>query len=157
MKLPVKARARVEEAFARRITGQVDDLRGEVRRLHDDLRGQVDHLHSRLDDLAGRDGELEKRISDLEHRIDPVERESSWTANELARLAPQAAAFEARLEQRTRPQVLTGELADLPEARTLVEVVREEHARVRARLALVSSYEERLRRLEQRSQDRPGS
>jgi hypothetical protein len=46
--------------------------------------------------------------------------------------------------------VLIGALEDLPEARRLVEVIREEHSRVRARLALVSAYEERLRRLETR-------
>ncbi len=44
-----------------------------------------------------------------------------------------------------------GSLEDLPESRLLVDVVREEHARVRARLSLVSAYEERLRRLEARA------
>ncbi|GAB3357426.1 hypothetical protein [Modestobacter lapidis] len=161
MKLPGKLRARVEEAFSRRLAEPLHAVQGDIGGIHDHLH----RLERRLDDLAGRDRELDERIAEqarrveqLERRMEPVERESSWSANELARLAPQAAAFEARLEQqRERAEVITAELTDLPEARTLVEVVREEHARVRARLSLVSSYEERLRRLELRSLGREGS
>jgi hypothetical protein len=96
-------------------------------------------------------------VGSLERRLDTVERQADWSANELARLAPQVAALETRVEQKARPTVLTGELQDLPEARSLVEVVREEHARVRARLSLVSAYEERLRRLEERLLQREGT
>jgi|SRR3954452_22114060 hypothetical protein len=118
------------------------------------LEDQLTRVRADLDRLAAQGGELDdrsrmtdKRLAELEHRVDGVDERSSWSANELA---PQAAAFEARLEQAARPIVLTGALDDLPEVRTLVETVREEHARVRARLALVSAYEERLRRLEER-------
>jgi chromosome segregation ATPase len=126
-----------------RIEEQTAALRQRVERLEDDVRR-----------LADDRGHLDKRLSELERRTDDVARESSWSANELARLAPQAAAFEERLEQQARPIVLTGALEDLPESRLLVDVVREEHARVRARLSLVSAYEERLRRLEARAATR---
>ena len=140
MTLRRRLSARTNEAVAWRVAEQLDPLRAE---LHDLVR-RLDELHP------------EKRLSELERRLDPVERESAWSANELARLNPQVSAFETRLEKQARPEVLTGALEDLPEARNLVEVIREEHARVRARLALVSAYEERLRRLEARmlQQDR---
>jgi uncharacterized coiled-coil protein SlyX len=140
MTLRRRLSARTNEAVAWRVAEQLDPLRAE---LHDLVR-RIDELHA------------EKRLAELERRLDPVERESAWSANELARLNPQVSAFETRLEKQARPEVLTGALEDLPEARNLVEVIREEHARVRARLALVSAYEERLRRLEARmlQQDR---
>ena len=140
MTLRRRLSARTNEAVAWRVAEQLDPLRAE---LHDLVR-RLDELHA------------EKRLAELERRLDPVERESAWSANELARLNPQVSAFETRLEKQARPEVLTGALEDLPEARNLVEVIRQEHARVRARLALVSAYEERLRRLEARmlQQDR---
>ena len=140
MTLRRRLSARTNEAVAWRVAEQVDPLRAELR----DLVRRLDETHP------------EKRLAELERRLDSVERESAWTANELARLNPQVSAFETRLEKQARPEVLTGALEDLPEARNLVEVIREEHARVRARLALVSAYEERLRRLEARmlQQDR---
>lgn len=108
------------------------------------IREEFDRRLRRLDDGVA------ERLGELERRLDAVDRQASWSANELARLGPQVAAFETRLEERSSPLVMTGEVSDLPEARSLVEVVRQEHARVRARLALVSAYEERLRRLEER-------
>jgi septal ring factor EnvC (AmiA/AmiB activator) len=121
------------------------------------LRGQLEALEDTVRRLADSGEHLDKRLGELERRVDDVARESSWSANELARLAPQAASFEARLEQKARPVVLTGALEDLPESRLLVDVVREEHARVRARLSLVSAYEERLRRLEDQAAARASS
>jgi uncharacterized protein involved in exopolysaccharide biosynthesis len=133
MTLRRKLSARTNEAVAWRVAEQLDPVRADF-----------DERLRRLEDDFGR------RLGDLERRMDAVERESSWSANELARIAPQVAAFETRLEQQVRPEVVTGSAEDLPEARALLETVREEHARVRARLALVSAYEERLRRLESR-------
>jgi hypothetical protein len=134
MRLRRKLSVRINESIAWRVAEQVDPLREELR----DWERRIEHLH------------LEHRIGELERRMGAVERESGWSANELARLNPQVSAFEMRLEQQSRPEVLTGGLEDLPEARNLVETIREEHSRVRARLALVSAYEERLRRLEAR-------
>lgn len=131
---------RVNRSIAWRVAEQVDPLRAE-------LAGDVRRVR---DDLDRRIGDVDARVGALEARLGAVERQADWSANELARMAPQVAALETRVEQKARPTVLTGGLEDLPEARSLVDVVREEHARVRARLALVSAYEERLRRLEER-------
>jgi predicted nuclease with TOPRIM domain len=147
LRLRTKLTHRINRSVAWRVEEMVEGLREEVA----GMRRQLDDLGHRTHELADRGSDLDKRLGEVQHRLDAVERESSWSANELARLAPQAAAFEARLEQQARPTVLTGGLADLPEARLLLDVVREEHARVRARLSLVSAYEERLRRLEQRT------
>jgi uncharacterized coiled-coil protein SlyX len=143
MTLRGRLSARTNEAVAWRVAAQLDPVRDAVHRLEEI------HAGDRLADL-------ERRLGEFEERLGAVERESAWSANELARLNPQVAAFETRLEQQARPEVLTGGLEDLPEARNLVDTIREEHARVRARLALVSAYEERLRRLEARllQQDR---
>ena len=136
---------RINESLAWRVGEQVDPLKQTVHRLDAENRSH----RERLD-------ELDRRLGEFDGRLGAVERESAWSANELARLNPQVASFETRLEQQARPEVLTGALEDLPEARSLIETIREEHARVRARLALVSAYEERLRRLEARmlQQDR---
>jgi predicted nuclease with TOPRIM domain len=140
MTLRATLRNRIDRMIAWRVDQRFDDVHAQL----GDLRGRVERIEGRLDELGGHGHHLGERLDHVAH-------ESSWSANELARLAPQVAAFETRLEQQARPQVYTGELADLPEARLLVDVVREEHARVRARLALVSAYEERLRRLEQQA------
>lgn len=153
MRLRTKLTHRINRSVAWRVEGQIQDLRGDVSEIFRQL-GVLEHSAR---ELADRGTDMGKRLEEMERRMGEVERESSWSANELARLAPQAAAFEERLERRARPVVLTGALEDVPEARLLLDVVREEHARVRARLALVSAYEERLRRLEQRSGPQAGS
>ena len=138
MTLRATLRNRIDRMIAWRVDRRFDEVHSQI----GDLRGRIERIEGRLDEVAGHGHHLGERLDHVAH-------ESSWSANELARIAPQVAAFETRLEQQARPQVYTGELADLPEARLLVDVVREEHARIRARLALVSAYEERLRRLEQ--------
>ena len=131
---------RVNESVAWRVAEQLEPLKAgldaEVRRLRADT---------------------DRRLAELDRRLGAVERQADWSANELARLAPQVAALETRMEQKARPTVLAGGLEDLPEARALVELVREEHARVRARLSMVSAYEERLRRIEERLLSRDGA
>lgn len=131
---------RVNRSVAWRVAEQLEPLRAgldqEVRRLRQDVDRRL--------------GEIDRRFAALDQRLDAVQRQADWSANELARLAPQVAALETRVEAKARPTVLSGDLEDLPEARALVELVRDEHARVRARLSLVSAYEERLRRLEER-------
>jgi len=137
--------------FDRVVAWRVDERFDRQHHDLEQLRGAVHHqgdLVPRLDDLERRMGDVERAVSELRERLDRTTGTAEWSANELARLAPQAAAFEERLERAARPTVLTGELTDVPEARELLTAVREEHARVRARLALVSAYEERLRRLE---------
>ncbi len=78
-----------------------------------------------------------RRIGDLER--------------ELARLSPQVAALEERMERlarRLEDRELDAAAGDSAEARTVLEEVRDEHARVRARITAATVFEERLRVLE---------
>ena len=82
----------------------------------------------------------QRRIADLER--------------ELMRLSPQVAALEARVEElrlRLDGDVSAPAPEDLGEARQLVDEVRSEHARVRARISAATVFEERLRVLEERA------
>jgi archaellum component FlaC len=151
----VKFRARLTRRINRSVAWRIDDHIVDLRSQVDDLRHLLGRVEESTRELADRGADLDKRLGELDRRLDGVQEESAWSANELARLAPQVAALETRVEQKARPTVLAGELQDLPEARSLVEVVREEHARVRARLSLVSAYEERLRRLEEQARNTP--
>lgn len=131
------------------------------------LHERNDHLDRRLDAMAARIDELAaavdlKNVSERVDRLDQVtgaageelrrlDEQATWNAHQISRLAPQAAAFEQRLEREARPLVVRADGADLPESRMLVEVVRDEHARIRTRLSALSAYEERIRRLEDRA------
>ena len=136
-----------DRVVAWRVDERFDRQNHDLQQLRQDVRPMPDLL-AEVEDLERRLVAAEEAVRGLREQVDRTTGTAEWSANELARLAPQAAAFEQRLERAARPVVLTGELTDLPEARELVVAVREEHARVRARLALVSAYEERLRRLE---------
>jgi hypothetical protein len=92
-----------------------------------------------------------KRAQDLHDWVARVERTAEWSANELRRLAPQVAAIEERLadlDDRLRRDAVEGDATG--DERTMLDMISAEHERVRARLAAVASYEERLRRLEER-------
>jgi chromosome segregation ATPase len=89
-------------------------------------------------------------VEDQRARIDELERQ-------LIRLSPQVAALEERLEtlrERVEGPGFTGTDAERDEARSLVEEVRAEHARVRARISAATVFEERLRVVEERTAPR---
>lgn len=73
----------------------------------------------------------------------------------MNRMGPQMAALEARLEslreRLVRPEAGPG---DYDEALSLVEEVRREHERIRARISAASRFEERLRQLEEEMERR---
>lgn len=102
-------------------------LLGVVRRLLG--TGQVPaEVGERLDRQHGRIGELER---------------------DLARIGPQVAALEARFEDlRQQGTVPQPDPAELTEAGALVEQIRREHERMRARVSAAARFEERLGRLE---------
>ncbi|WP_409330458.1 hypothetical protein [Trujillonella humicola] len=169
MRLPHRLRRRLEAALNDRVDRRTEalvarldalaareaELREQVRA---DLRAELaERAFARdLTHVSERVDELERRLGawseGYEARFGALEERADWNAHQLSRLAPQAAALEERLERAARPVVVTpGDDADVAEARMLVEVVREEHARVRSRLSLLSAYEERLRVLEARA------
>lgn len=105
----------------------------------DDLRGRLDHERGRLDDLIARVNGFHDR--------------AEWTASQVERVLPQVAAQETEI-QGLRARLEAAPLPESPEevaqARTLIEEIRAEHARIRVRLTGVAQYEERLGRLEER-------
>ncbi|MCZ2859539.1 hypothetical protein [Blastococcus sp. VKM Ac-2987] len=166
MRLDRALRSRVDEGV-RPLVEREDDL---SRRL-DALAARVDQLADRVDRIDQLPAALDlkaaavdlKNVSERVDRLDEVtgsaedrlrrlDEQATWNAHQISRLAPQAASFEQRLERQARPVVVNaGGNDELSESRMLVDVVREEHARIRARLSAVSAYEERIRRLEDRA------
>ena len=68
---------------------------------------------------------------------------------ELPRVQAQLSSLEERDDRRVQaPHVIAGTPKQTAEAVRLLDEVRTEHARVRARLGVVSALDERLRRLE---------
>lgn len=88
-----------------------------------------------------------ERVADLERRLGDALRE-------LGRIGPQVAALEERIEalrQQVEEPTPTGSPEEVAAARTVLDEVRAEHARVRARISAAVVYEERLRVLEERA------
>jgi tetrahydromethanopterin S-methyltransferase subunit G len=135
------------DAVAARIDrlAAADDLKNVSERV-DQLAAAVD-----LKNVSERVDRLDQLTGTAEQQLGRLEEQATWNAHQISRLAPQAAAFEQRLEREARPIVVRTDGEDLPEARLLVDVVREEHTRVRARLSTLSAYEERIRRLEEKA------
>lgn len=95
--------------------------------------------HRLPDDLGPRTADLERRLADA--------------VRELGRIGPQLAALEARVEElaaRIEPAP-SGDPADVAAARNVLDEVRAEHARVRARISAATVFEERLRVLEEKA------
>jgi uncharacterized protein involved in exopolysaccharide biosynthesis len=92
-------------------------------------------------------GEVTVRLNRQHERIAELERE-------LARVSPQVAALEERLAALSAgsaiPDLGTVLESDDPAAADLLEAIRAEHARVRARISAAAKYEERLRQLEEK-------
>jgi chromosome segregation ATPase len=88
-------------------------------------------------------------------RLDRQNRRIGALERDMNRMGPQMAALEARLEslreRLVRPEAGPG---DYDEALSLVEEVRREHERIRARISAASRFEERLRQLEEEMERR---
>lgn len=89
-------------------------------------------------------------VHDLAGRVQAHDARLAAVERDLARIGPQVAALEARLEGLRQtlalPRVETGEL-DTTAA--LVQEVRREHDRMRARVSAAVRFEERLGQLEE--------
>lgn len=94
-----------------------------------------------------------RRISEVERVSRTAAKEAELHVREMNRVAPQLAALESKVE--TLRQALEAgprvdEVDDLRQARNIVDEVRREHERIRIRLSAVTTYEERLRRIEEK-------
>jgi uncharacterized coiled-coil protein SlyX len=85
-----------------------------------------------------------------QRRLDSLDASVAVIRVELEHVAHQLRALEQRLdesEQGASPAA-TGTAVETSEAQNVLDEVRREHARIRARFQVVSRYEERIRRLE---------
>jgi chromosome segregation ATPase len=94
-----------------------------------------------------------RRLDEIESRFGELERLQRWTANELERVIPQVAAQESELEslRGKLDSVPIGSEPEVEAARSLIDEIRREHAQIRVRLTGIAQYEDRLRKLEERT------
>jgi predicted nucleic acid-binding Zn-ribbon protein len=111
----------------------------------DRIRPELEALHA---DIATLRHEVDKATKDLDGHV-------KWLYDEQRRLAPHLAALEARVAAFERPGSVARLAERLEYTPDEAEEVRAEHARIRARLAAISKYEERLARLEAEIEGRP--
>jgi chromosome segregation ATPase len=105
---------------------------------------RLDNQKKRLDEQGERLRQQNQELKALVHRVNTLD-----TAYHVVQV--QTGSMETRLEEvvsrlEAAPDSTEPERA---EARNLLEEVREEHRRVRARFGVIGRYEERVRRLEQ--------
>lgn len=105
----------------------------------------VQAIRERLDRMAGRIGGSEKKAAG-------AAKDAELHVRELNRIAPQLAALETKVEDLRQVLEATPRVDgpdDLVQARSLVETIQREHQQIRLRLSAVTTYEERLRRIEE--------
>lgn len=126
---------------AKSVVGRIDKA---MRwRADEQVRQHLAGMNDRLDSL-------ERRLDEFGQRLDKIGHDNFWTAEEMRRVAPQVAALDSRLEdlrQGMHPPV-SGSVEEIEQARNVLDEVRREHERVRARLTAVAWFEDRLRKLE---------
>jgi chromosome segregation ATPase len=123
-----RVRPRVETIAAQRSAAVAQELHAEIADLRAELRRDLADLRTAMDATRNLTDQVE------------------WTQS---RMGPQVAALDERVAQLEQPTTLTGTKEEEAEARTLVDEVRTEHAKVRARLSAVASYEHRIAKVEQ--------
>lgn len=124
---------------ARRLAGRVR------RRLRPPNLHELGALRDTVDQLRAQQDHSNERFDRQHHRIGVLERE-------IVRIGTQVAAIEARLEdvrQESRPAPADG-AGDDTQSLAVLDEVRREHQRVRARISAAARYEERLRQVEDR-------
>ena len=119
-------------------------------RVDDRTRG----LAERVNNLEHATADHRRRLDDTEHNLEQARGDLRWTRAELDRLIPHVAAQEGRLEtlRESMSLVPNTDSAQIAEARTLIEEIQRQHAQIRVRLAGISRYEDRLRRVEDRAE-----
>ncbi|WP_199430819.1 hypothetical protein [Qaidamihabitans albus] len=132
--------------LARLVDFRIDDrVAGHVRR--------IDEQGERLAEQQRCTAEHRRRLDELQKRLDKLNQDLHWTAGEVKRLIPAVAAQEGELETLREKIALTppADKPELAEARSLIEEVQRQHARIRVRLTGIARYEDRLRKLEERA------
>lgn len=115
------------------------------------LRAVVRKQRRALSRLRSAVAEILTRLDNLERQRRSYEQASELRMIEHQRLGFQFGSIEQRLgriEQQLTDGVLVATDDDTAEARSILDEVRREHEQVRVRMQIISSYEERLRRVE---------
>jgi TolA-binding protein len=123
---------------------RLDTLRAEIRGLRGELRRQAQLITEQKKAIA-------QLKQDIRRDLQPLKRNDSLREVDFGRAMHQVGALEARvgrLEAESDTDRLAADDESLAEARSLVDTVRREHDHARVRLQVMSSYEERVRRLE---------
>lgn len=136
-RVATEAAAHAAADAVERARSHTDDLagalRGDIDRIHEEigrLRGDVDVLRGRMDEAAHHNRLLPEQVAAIEVRLGDLEAD------------------------RRIADVADG---DADASRTALDEIRSEHQRIRARLAVMASYEERIGRLENAIDDRQPS
>lgn len=95
-----------------------------------------------LADLRRELDELRHEVRAVRDRADALQGDLRWHDDEIRRLAAHVSATDSRVASLERPSGGARPSSELEE-------VRAEHARLRARTAVVAQYEERLSRVEE--------
>ncbi len=128
---------------------RIDELRHEVAPRIEALHGDLEGAGAELAALRGAIDGLHADIEEVRRRMEALE-------SELHRVTPQVASIEVRLEDAAErlDDLAPSELSSPdPAALEALRQARVEHARIRARLAAISHFEERLRVIEKRLHD----
>ncbi|MEV6641035.1 hypothetical protein [Amycolatopsis sp. NPDC051371] len=112
-------------------------------------------LAERVNNLEHATADHRRRLDNAEHNLEQARGDLRWARAELDRLIPHVAAQEGRLEtlRESMSLVPNTDAPQIAEARTLIEEIQRQHAQIRVRLAGISRYEDRLRRLEGRVEE----
>ncbi|WP_197319407.1 hypothetical protein [Saccharomonospora sp. NB11] len=123
-------------------------------RIGDMTRGRLDDHEARITEQEHCTIDHRRRLDELEAGLERVRGDLLWTSGEVQRLIPHVAAQEAQLEDLRERFSLVPPSDDqqVAEARTLIEEIQRQHAQIRVRLAGIARYEDRLRVLEERTQ-----
>jgi DNA repair exonuclease SbcCD ATPase subunit len=122
----------------------------------DSQRERIDKVASQAKELAARQkiqlAKVRELVAALTARLGEMETAVHLARVDHGRMSGQVGSLEERLAdleaaRQAGPLAATDEERD--EAHSLVQAVRREHDQVRVRMQVVSSYEERLRRVEE--------
>lgn len=140
--------ARTRPGAARQVSGE-ESARVRARRLAGRVRRRLRRrgqreLRQAVDQLQQRAEHSDEQFDRQHHRIGAIERE-------VVRIGTQVAAIEARLEDvRQESQPVSADGAGDAQSLAVLDEVRREHQKVRARISAAARYEERLRQVEDR-------
>lgn len=142
------------EKNVREQSGALERHRGRLDSQRERLDRQREAIKSLRGDLSRQTGlidEQKKALAKLRGEFQPLERADRMREVDWGRAIQQLGALEVRvgrLEERLNDEKFVTDDESVTEARSLVDAVRREHDQARVRFQVISSYEERLRRLE---------